>query len=162
MGDPTNVSNVRANEAVPGGTGVTPDGDTMHFYGQYLRFLADALALRDWTVLLECGPLEVPARAAEVGRVYGRKFASVRVPESFFDTSIEDQRQALTHELLHCHLAGAQDDGQILSNVLPRKAFAAWHPRFEHNLEQAVDALADVLAPTLPLPITHTIGGEEP
>jgi len=127
-------------------------------FGPYLRFLADEMGLRDWTVQLECGPLENAEHVAEIQRIYGRKHARIRVSPEFWTEHPERQAQTLIHELLHCHFAGVQDAGVILGGVLHRKAYAAWHPPFEHQVEYAVDALAGVLARLLP-PLTQ--GTEE-
>lgn len=127
------------------------DADEQRRYGAYLRCLADLLGLRDWTVALDVSSDAGPY-GATVERVYGRKIARVAVCPEFAAMPAGEQRQTLVHELVHCHLGGAQDAARVLGGVLSSEAYGAWWPLFDHQIEFAVDALADAIAPTLPLP----------
>ncbi len=110
----------------------------------YLRLLGDLLALRDWTLILS-ETAAAPGYNAQIAPVRARRRAVIRMAGHFDSLSPHEQRHALVHELLHCHLATAQSAaGQVLS----KSARAV----FDLNLEMSVDALADAIAPHLPLP----------
>ena len=111
---------------------------------RYVRALADALALRDWTFELLPEPCDVGFNA-QIEPLRGRKRAVLRLCANFFSLTPEQQRHALTHELLHAHLAPC---GFVALDALPKRAFSM----FTVSLEYGVDGLADALAPLLPLP----------
>ena len=111
----------------------------------YLRALADAMTLRDWAFrILDVGPSDEDAMAL-IRPTYGRRHASIWLSDDFLDDSPEAQRHTLVHELIHCHFAGAQ---HYLDDCLDGDARAA----YRLMLESGVDAVADALAPLLPLP----------
>lgn len=114
-------------------------------FGSYLRDLADRLGLRDWTVRVLDGAPDTPDAVATVDCPSGRKIAAVNLSDGFLDLSPAEQRQTLTHELVHCHFWPAYD---LAHQYLSEDAFAA----FRQALEYGVDGLADVLAPHLPVP----------
>jgi hypothetical protein len=108
----------------------------------YVRELADLLALKDWQVVVSEEKPDGDA-IASVNCCDGRKLATVKLSEGFFSDSIEDQRQTITHELIHCHLAPFWE-------AVKRKA------RHDETLvmlmEYSVDGIADAVGPLLPLP----------
>lgn len=110
----------------------------------YLRQLADALALRDWSFAL----LEEAAAdgfAAQIQPLRGRKRAEIRLGADFLSLSPDRQRHCLTHELLHCHFAQC---GFVAEETLTPSLQSC----LVLSLEYGVDGLADCLAPLLPLP----------
>lgn len=111
----------------------------------YLRLLGDSLALRDWTFVVSQTPA-APGFNAQIAPLKARRRAELRLSPHFWALPAAEQRHALVHELLHCHLVSAQLAG---CEVLSRKARAV----FDLNLEMSVDALADAIAPHLPLPL---------
>lgn len=113
-------------------------------FAAYLRALADALRLRDWTIRLSDEPAG-PGDSADVACPYGRKLATVRLGESFLDDAPEEQRHTLTHELIHCHLMPAWE---VACEGLEPAAVAV----FRRLAEYGVDGLADAVAPLMPLP----------
>lgn len=112
--------------------------------GPYLRCLADRMGLRDWTV----GHDEKDPggdRHASARWVYGRKRLWVRFSPEFHADAAEARRQTAVHELIHAHFAPVDD---FLREHLGAKAFSDYRMLSEYG----VDALADVIAPHMPLP----------
>lgn len=120
--------------------------------GAYVRRLADLMELRDWTMYVDTGDVQDSTYAATVERVYGRKHARIRVCAEWSNRTPEQQRQNICHELLHVLLGGVDDAVAVLDNAIKPRLYATWRPLFEHQMEYAVDAIADALAPRLPLP----------
>ena len=113
----------------------------------YVRKLADLMRLRDWRVeIAEDAPSDANA-IASCNPIEGRKFAVIRLSESFFTDSRDDQRQTLAHELLHCHTGPLQ---RLL------EAEESCTPAVRHAIEYCVDGLADAIAPLLPDPPAST------
>lgn len=114
-------------------------------FAPYLSDLADRMRLKDWKIILSDDPPDKDEAAAMVNPVYGRKVASVRLSQHFLDSDSEAQRHYLVHELLHCHLEPAW---MIAMDAIPHAVEAP----FTRMAEYAVDGIADVLAPLMPLP----------
>jgi hypothetical protein len=121
--------------------------------GRYIRHVADEMGLRDWSIGLV--KRELPAdqgEQANVEVVYGRKLAKITLRETFRSEHPEDQRQIIVHELVHCHFEPAV--GQVrcdLEDHLSRQADRLFWEAFKRNIEYAVDALAEAIAPRMPL-----------
>lgn len=119
----------------------------------YLRALADRLELRDWVVRFVDEPSD-EGTLAQVTVVYGRRWLDVQVCAKFLDLPADEQRQALAHELIHAHLdaiEGVMRDARA-AHAVPRRVGALIVEAQHRAIEHAVDALADVVAPHLPLP----------
>ena len=113
----------------------------------YVRQLADMLRLRDWRVeVSEEGPGASDA-IASCAPVQGRKYAVIRLAESFLTDPPADQRHTLTHELLHCHF------GPFCRAIESVDAMSA---PISLAMEYCVDGLADAIAPLLPMPPAST------
>ena len=116
-------------------------------WAPYVRRLADLLCLRDWRIeVYEDSPSDGSA-VASCQPVTGRKYAVIRLSESFLTDPKADQRHTLTHELLHCHLGP-------MTRLL--EANEAMPPAVQLALEYCVDGLADAIAPLLPEPPPST------
>ncbi len=103
------------------------------------------MGLRDWTVgITDDGPDQDGVRAMIDCRP-GRKMAWVSLADAFLDAPADDQRHTLVHELVHCHFEPADT---LAHKFTSHDAFEA----FRLMLEYGVDAMADVLAPIMPLP----------
>lgn len=113
-------------------------------YGFYVRDLANRLALRDWTFVLEPEHC-TPGRNAEIQPCFGRKHATLRLSNLFLQMPAGLQRHTLVHELMHCHLAE-------LSFYIQHLAFGDALRAARIMQEMAVDGLADAMAILLPLP----------
>lgn len=121
----------------------------------YLHTLQDALGLSHWIIDLDDGWPD----NKDLDREYTP--ACCTMTDSYFRAVIylsqdtytpEDLRHYLTHELMHCHLrdlvAAARDATEWLSRI----AGAVMFQRIQHEMEQAVDAIATAWIPSLPLP----------
>ena len=119
----------------------------------YLRDLADRMELRDWTVRFlhePCGD----GSLAECRVVYGRKWVDVQVCSRFFDMPPDEQRQTLVHELVHCHfdaVEGVMRDARQ-AKAFPKRARRVVEHAQHRAVEHGVDAVAEALAPHMPMP----------
>lgn len=113
----------------------------------YIRQIADTLHLRDWRIdVIE----ELPGGSdaiASCAPVAGRKYAVIRLAECFLTDPPVDQRQTVTHELLHCHFA------PMMRLLEATESLGAAEKLM---MEYFVDGLADAIAPLLPMPPTST------
>lgn len=119
---------------------------------RYIRRIADELRLRDWTVLLDPEPSS-EGTSATVTPIYGRRRAIVYLSADFLETSAEEQRHTVAHELIHLHLEPCS--ATILNDLqapLGENADTILERVYMRHLEYAVDGLADAVAPMLPLP----------
>jgi hypothetical protein len=124
----------------------------------YLRWIANRIGLQEWTfevsfhdefadeddaehqILAQCAP------------VYGRKVAEIRFLNELPTRKSFYVRWAVVHELLHCHFAPMHavvkhHTGKELS----RSAYTVFRESFDMELEYTLDALAGVIAESLPL-----------
>ena len=113
----------------------------------YVRQLADILHLKDWRIdVYEDAPGD-PNAIASCNPIDGRKYAVIRLGESFLTDTPDDQRQTLTHELMHCHL------GPMARMI---ESHGDFPPAAKLAMEYCVDGLADAIAPLLPMPPAST------
>lgn len=86
---------------------------------------------------------------------YGRKAVTIRFGVGFESRDREEQRSTLVHELLHVHFwqvnQTIHDVQQRYSKSWLRMVDAA----VTRETEYAVDAIADIVAPFMPLPPTE-------
>lgn len=116
-------------------------------WAPYIRRLADLLCLRDWRIeVYEDAPSDGGA-IASCDPISGRKYAVIRLSESFLTDGKTEQRHTLTHELLHCHLGP-------MTRLL--QAGEVMAPSVQLAMEYCVDGLADAIAPLLPEPPAST------
>jgi hypothetical protein len=118
----------------------------------YVELLKVILRLSDWTI--ELSRVQAAAdEAANIEAVYGQKRAVMCLGPTFLNLSIEDQRQTVVHELIHCHLQAATDVVRRTNDyaLSEEGAEIAWIG-FMGEVEYATDGLADAVAPFLPLP----------
>jgi len=118
--------------------------------GRYVRWCADQMELRDWTIHLGHEPAPSDADGYVV-ITYGRKLARITVAEDFRSFDPERQRHTIAHELIHCHLESAcnmvQND---LERHLSTQADQVFFDGFKRQIEYGVDALASAVAKHLP------------
>lgn len=113
-------------------------------FAPYLRVLADKMELRDWWVRLS------PKRACDAALASacctdGRKRITVYLGKNFFKQTREEQRLSLVHELTHAHFGSMHNP---LMDTLHKKTHALYINAFEYG----IDAVAILIAPSLPLP----------
>lgn len=131
------------------------DRERRLYWGQYARDLADKMELRDWTVNIVNEPPGNENWGASAECRYGRKFVNIRFCNEFDEWKPENQRSTMVHELLHCHFAAVtQHLADARGNV-----GKTWVDLLDHvvktHLEYGIDAVADALAKSLPLPPTE-------
>lgn len=113
-------------------------------WGNYVRCMADLMWLRDWTITISNVPPSERAYAA-VECLKGRKQAILCLSDWFLDQMTEpEQRQVITHELVHFHLEPAAE-------IAERAMGDQWQD-FRMMLEYGVDGIADGWSERLPLP----------
>lgn len=116
---------------------------------QYIRDLADRMGLKDWEIIVS----RVPSRdgvLATVRVTYGRRQARMWLSEDFAGGQPHEQRLALTHELIHCHMDRMDTVARQLEPVIGTAAHAVFMAAHAEAHEQATDALAVVLGAFLP------------
>lgn len=119
--------------------------------GRYVRWIANELELRDWTITIDDDPCD-EAFAARVECTEGRKHATISFNERFTTYAPEDQRQTIVHELVHAHLAVCWRMVQTdLVNPLGHEGYGFFCDSYRRAQEYAVDAIADALAKHMPL-----------
>ena len=130
---------------------VTPRSDKLNKLEAYVRECAALMNLANWkiSVVAEVAPedryadVEVHSQAASV---------TLRVGNLFWQQKPEEQRLTICHELCHVHLAMADHAVSALEDVLGSAAWTPWHLVYEDHYERGTDAIAELIAPTLPLP----------
>lgn len=129
------------------------DWDTL---GLWIREAANTLGLRDWYLVVNHSPPNKEQALASVETVKGRRFATIRVCSDFRQLTDWEQRNALVHELLHCHFDGVQ---HLLFETIPGQvggaAAQAIMEGTQMSLEFGVDGLATALCDGFP-PIPWT------
>ena len=125
---------------------------------RYVRAVADLMELRDWTVQVDVGRPNSPDHAdglewgASCAPVTGRKFATLTFGPQLRHVLVEELRQTVVHELVHCHTFGMWDSVRHdLLVPLGQQTYDVFIAGFERQMENGVDALADAIAPRMPL-----------
>lgn len=121
--------------------------------GKYLRKIANGLELRDWTVHVMRGDPHNPNHGAAMEAVYGQRVVRVWIRADLFDYPPAEQRQTLVHELVHVHTSAmAAMVRETLPGQMAPQAHEVFEREFTRQVEHAVDALAEAVAPRFPLP----------
>lgn len=128
-------------------------------FGQYVRWIADSMGLRDWYIDVHFSLDEDASdygtnhiRMAQVEPTYGRKHAVVTVVPDIRDYDLEKIRMVVCHELTHLHLAALQDQCERdLENIVGKLADEVFYKSFRRNLEYAVDGIASAWAESFPM-----------
>lgn len=122
----------------------------------YIRTLGDLLGLRDW-VLTYDGSMQFENAdvLGECRSAPNRKDGSMRFQDELFAKTVDEQRNAFVHELIHMHTRDARNvgrdllyDNRLLSNDVYRAVFYA----LDTALERAVDGIAFSVAKFMPYP----------
>lgn len=121
--------------------------------GDYVRRIANALALRDWRFTISDEPCDKDAFACILATA-GRKRAGINFAWNFRNLDPEEQRHTVVHELLHCHFASVND---LISIDLGRVSFLSDHEHdgvfipFKRLMEYGIDGVADGISDLFPL-----------
>jgi hypothetical protein len=118
---------------------------------RYIRWVANEMELRDWTLTLADEACE-PKYDATCQPAHGQKLATISVCKEFRSQDPERQRRSVVHELLHCHWHAAWEMVDAdLEKALGGQADLLFSAGFNRNAEHALDATAHALAKHLPL-----------
>lgn len=118
---------------------------------RYISEAQQTLNLGQWKIELEDSPCEDDA-LAEIEVSENLWQARIRVAHSFFKEKPEEQRDTIVHELIHVHTAGIERSRDRMEKTLGELAWPVFQASMENEVERAVDALAKIVAPTLPIP----------
>lgn len=115
-----------------------------------VRRLADRMGLRDWRIEVLEEPPEDEWALASCEPLRGRRYALLRLSERWYRLAPHDQRAALVHELIHCHVASACDvvRCELPAHLSPATYEVVW-ASFHRQIEYAVDGLTGVIAPLI-------------
>lgn len=121
-------------------------------YATYVREVADLMELRDWRFHVAIELLKEDRYEAECDITYGRRHACIRIAPHTLTQDRESIRQIIVHELVHCHTNPIRDQLENIEAQLGKAAYTTIHNATTDVLELSTEALANALAPYLPLP----------
>jgi hypothetical protein len=81
----------------------------------------------------------------------GRRVMRLTFCDSFEELSEDAQRHAVAHELVHVLHHALYEEASAIREELAPSAFRVFYAHFEVQVENVVDALAVIVAPTLPV-----------
>lgn len=120
---------------------------------EYVRWMADAMELRDWTFTIAHEPPDDQKFSAVVDCLYGRKRATISFCKDFLTTHRPEQiRATVCHELIHCHFKSIEWAYNNLQGSMDPTLFHVIWCGIHDQLEFGIDAMADAVAKHLPLP----------
>lgn len=117
--------------------------------GDYVRWMADRLWLKDWTIILNREPLESATGSfAMVATTEGRKLATIQFCPLFANESAEVIKNTVIHELIHCSHRDTKDVLRCAMdlNVLGQQAADVLTEAFRVASEIHVDSMATAFA----------------
>lgn len=118
---------------------------------EWLDVAIPALNLSHWTVNVAEDASDVDAWA-DIEAHQQNQTAELRVSHDFWRQSPERQRVILTHELVHLITCRHDQVVESLAEPLGKIAWAVFEPQHDDAAERAVEAIAQIIAPTLDLP----------
>ncbi len=120
--------------------------------GVWVRNAAAFLGLRDWEIMLSYNSLEEDSDAyATIHVVENQKRARINMMKDFAYIPEPEQRRALTHELMHCHLDHLEDFLRMpLHSQLGSSAASVLLSVLHSHIEKTTDAIATELATVMP------------
>lgn len=122
-------------------------------FGKYVRWCANELGLRDWTIEIVYDEAAADENNVECVVTPERHWVRLKVHAAFHTYPPEQQRNAVVHELLHVPFDPAsailRDD---LEDLLGKQAHAAAYRAHIRHVEMAVDSIACAIDKHFPLP----------
>jgi len=125
---------------------------------RYIRWIANEMGLRDWTFHVVIA--QPTAKGSDDGSghewgamctpIPGRKHATLTFHPERRDDELAELRQTVVHELVHCHFFGLWDTCRR-DLPLDEEAYEMWIEGVRRHMEYGVDAVADAIAPRMPL-----------
>jgi hypothetical protein len=116
----------------------------------YVSEIQTALNVAHWKVSIARDASDVDAWA-DINPHEQNHTAELRISHDFCQTP-EMQREVLTHEMLHLVTARLDQTVEALEDAMGKVLWAVFEPQYENATERAVDQLARVIAPFIPLP----------
>lgn len=118
---------------------------------EYVRWVANEIELRDWTVELDRDACD-DDRAGHAVCIDGQRHVTVAVNANFRGYSPEEQRETIVHELLHAQHAVCWRMVQTdLAEPMGKIAYYVFCDSYRRAMEYTVDALSKALAKHMPL-----------
>jgi hypothetical protein len=105
--------------------------------------------LANWIVKISNDAADIDAWA-DIEAHQQSDTATLRLSSDFWKKSGNEQREILTHELLHLALARQDQMIETLEDSLGKLAWSVFEPQYDNATERTVDHFARLLAPTLP------------
>lgn len=122
------------------------------YIGPYLRFLADRVGLRDWTIDVADSPPEDESLAATAAIPQSRKWITIAFATSWMNEREEAFRQTCVHELLHAHFEDIWHPLNTIQGYIGEQLYIPAYEGMQLHIEHAIDAIADEWSRLLPLP----------
>jgi len=120
--------------------------------GRYLRFLANAMGLRDWELILEHDPVPEGAGALATCRTtFGQRRATIAFAADARDWNLDRLRRVCVHELMHCHLDRMDTAREAAADELGAQARRVSDEAWRSALEDACDDIATAWADQFPM-----------
>ncbi len=118
--------------------------------GTYVRWMANELGLRDWTLAVSRDTSDT-ACYADIDVATQTKEATIRLCVEWTTLSPEIQRRAVIHELLHCHLNRLSNYWEYVAESVGRAVTDPTSKAHSRDMEVAIDAIALEIAKHYPL-----------
>ncbi len=119
--------------------------------GRYVRWVANEMELRDWTVTIGADHCE-PLLEGNATCTYGQRHLAIEFGEHFRDRDPEEQRETVVHELVHAHLDVCWKMVQAdLADALGKPVYYVFCDSYRRAMEYSVDALSKTIAKHMPL-----------
>lgn len=117
---------------------------------EYIRWVANEIELRDWTVELDRDPCD-QERAGHAVCVDGQRLVLIAVHANFRNHPPEEQRETIVHELCHAHHEACWRMVQTdLAEPLGKIGYYVFCDAYRRSMEYSVDGLAKALAKHMP------------
>lgn len=118
-------------------------------FREYIRYVADQVGLRDWTIFVLDDPPADPANAACISMFPHRKVAHVAFDKGWCDGDDETICRTVIHEMLHCHFEGIATALETLESFAGTAYAKPVLRNVDHNMELGIDAIATEWARTI-------------
>lgn len=121
------------------------------YWSAYIADLQGRMLLADWWIELSRKPLMIENAKAAVQAMGPKREAMIWLAADFDESSRSWQRHYIVHELVHCHFHPlfTQFEAQCCADKGIARTLQIAHRSHE---EYAVDDLARIIAPHMPLP----------
>lgn len=118
----------------------------------YVALLQPLLGLQHWKLIVDDESPEGKDAAAHISCMETRHVANLSFSDDYFRSTPEQRRHYTTHELVHCLLAQLDYAAGDFEHACDELSWRHLYTTYRRQTELAVDDLAAVIAPFLPLP----------